>query len=180
MRSTWAQRARAPPWKCFARWLEQPADVVVVGAGGFPKDINLYQAQKALDNARHVVRQNGILVLVADCREGLGEATFESWMRDPGGPDAILRRIRREFVLGGHKAAAVAMTMRQVSISLVSSLQPDFARSLGFTPWPDVNCATQGALKRSGSNPFVLVLPEGGSVLPSIRVTGGADSSGTA
>ena len=31
--------------------LPQPVDIIVVSAGGNPKDVNLYQAQKALDNA---------------------------------------------------------------------------------------------------------------------------------
>jgi lactate racemase len=55
----------------------------------------LYQAQEALDNARHVVRAGGTILLVVECPEGLGHHTFEEWMQDPGGPDAILSRIRR-------------------------------------------------------------------------------------
>jgi len=150
--------------------VQEPADIVVVSAGGFPKDINVYQAQKALDNARRVVRKGGILLLVAECREGLGDDTFEAWMKTPGGPQAILARIRREFVLGGHKAAAVAMAMQQASIYFVSSLEGGYARSLGFSPFADVNTAMEAALKKEvGPNPSILVLPEGGSVLPSVR-----------
>jgi len=165
-----AHRAGCAALDAFGRdTVDQAADIVVVSAGGFPKDINLYQAQKALDNARHVLRQDGILVLVAECREGLGDDTFEAWMKDPGGPDAIVARIRREFVLGGHKAAAVAMAMQQASIYLVSSLDAGYARSLGFTPFSQVQAATDAALAKVGPNPFILVLPEGGSVLPSVR-----------
>ncbi len=42
-----------------------------VSAGGYPKDINLYQAQKALDNASHGVKEGGVLILCAKCAEGL-------------------------------------------------------------------------------------------------------------
>jgi nickel-dependent lactate racemase len=59
--------------------MARPADVVVVSAGGFPKDIDLYQAQKALDNARLAVREGGTIVLVAECRDGLGHALFSKW-----------------------------------------------------------------------------------------------------
>ncbi|MGI6169136.1 MAG: nickel-dependent lactate racemase, partial [Christensenellales bacterium] len=41
------------------------ADIVVVSPGGYPKDLNMYQAQKALDNARHAVRDGGIIVWLA-------------------------------------------------------------------------------------------------------------------
>jgi nickel-dependent lactate racemase len=148
--------------------LDRPADVVVIGAGGSPKDINLYQAQKALDNGRHIVRPGGVLLLVAECPEGLGHHTFEEWMRDPGGVDAILDRIRREFVIGGHKAAAVALAMKQAAVYLVSALPVDLARSLGFVPFSDLGTALGAALGAVGPDPFVAVLPEGGSVLPAV------------
>ena len=150
--------------------VDRPADVVVIGAGGSPKDINLYQAQKALDNGRHIVRPGGVLLLVAECPEGLGHHTFEEWMRDPGGLDGILARIRREFVIGGHKAAAVAMAMKQAVVYLVSSLPHELARSLHFVPFTDLGAAMAAALDAVGPDPFVAILPEGGSVLPSVSV----------
>ncbi|HSB70790.1 MAG TPA: nickel-dependent lactate racemase [Candidatus Methylomirabilis sp.] len=171
-----AHRAGCAALDGFGRaTVPRPADLVVVGAGGYPKDINLYQAQKALDNARQVVRPGGVLVLVAECREGLGNPTFEAWMQDPGGPDAILARIRREFVLGGHKAAAVALAMKQAEIHLVSALERDLARRLGFSPFEEPDAGLAAALTKVGPGPFVVVMPEGGSVLPSV---GGPDGEG--
>ena len=92
--------------------IENPADIVIVSAGGFPKDINLYQAQKALENAVTVVKPGGQIIWVAECREGFGHNTFQEWFV---GMDAtaILARIRREFVLGGHKAAAIARALQK-------------------------------------------------------------------
>jgi nickel-dependent lactate racemase len=164
-----AHRAGCAALDAFGRaTLDRPADVVVIGAGGSPKDINLYQAQKALDNGRHIVRPGGVLLLVAECPEGLGHHTFEEWMRDPGGPDGILARSRREFAIGGHKAAAVAMAMKQAAVYLVSSLPHELARSLHFVPFTDLGTAMTAALGAVGPDPFVAILPEGGSVLPSV------------
>jgi len=56
--------------------IPQKADIVLVSAGGYPKDINLYQAQKALDNAKHAVRKGGIIILVASCKEGMEVRRF--------------------------------------------------------------------------------------------------------
>src|SRR5690606_2904554 len=50
----------------------EPADAVVVSCGGYPKDINLYQANKALDNATQAVKDGGSIILVAECAEGIG------------------------------------------------------------------------------------------------------------
>jgi nickel-dependent lactate racemase len=168
-----AHRAGCAKLDAFGRaTLPRLADVVVVGAGGHPKDLNLYQAQKALDNARLAVRPGGTIVLVAECPEGLGSATFESWMQDPGGPDAILARIRREFVLGGHKAAAIALAMKRAAIYLVSALPEAEARRFGFVPFSGVEAALTAALATAGPRPFVAVMPDGASVLPAVQ--GGA------
>ncbi len=146
--------------------VEHAVDVVVVSAGGYPKDINLYQAQKPLDNACHIVRPGGIIVLVAECAEGLGHPTFEAWMRESGGPDAIIDRIAREFVLGGHKAAAVAKVMKQADIFLVSALPADLVRAIGFRPFESLDKAVRSALDRVDATATVGVMPAGGSVVP--------------
>jgi len=145
------------------------ADLVIASAGGYPKDINLYQAQKALDNARQIVRPGGIILLVAECGEGMGNRVFEEWMEDPGGPDAIVARLRREFVLGGHKAAAIALAMQQADVYLVSEFPQDAARSMGFYPFDFLGDALHAALKRLGSEPSIVVMPEGASTLPGVR-----------
>ncbi len=149
--------------------ISHQADIVLVSAGGYPKDMNLYQAQKALDNAVQAVRPGGVIVLVAECSEGLGNQTFEAWMTAAASPDEILARIQREFVLGGHKAAAVAMAMKRADIYLVSALPPDFARSLGFYPFDNPAEALQSALTQAGSTATLIVLPAGGSVLPIVE-----------
>jgi nickel-dependent lactate racemase len=148
--------------------LAQAADVVLVSAGGHPKDIDLYQAQKALDNAAHAVRDGGIVVLVAACPEGLGNHTFEAWMAGADSPGELLARIRREFVLGGHKAAAVAAVLQRAQIYLFSELSEDVTRRCGMVPFASPGEALAAALAQIGASAQVLVLPQGGSVLPQV------------
>jgi nickel-dependent lactate racemase len=149
--------------------VEHPMDLVIVSGGGFPKDINLYQAQKALENARRIVRPGGIILLVAECAEGMGNSVFEAWMQDPGGPEAIIARIRREFALGGHKAAAIAMTMQHASVFLISELPPGLAQSIGFSPYSDLNSAFQAAVEQLGLAPHIAVMPNGPSTLVTLQ-----------
>ena len=84
------------------------ADIVLVSAGGYPKDVNLYQAQKALDNATYAVRPGGIIILIAECIEGLGNQTFATWMMEARSPDDLLERIQRKF--GTSLAPLVALS----------------------------------------------------------------------
>lgn len=153
--------------------IDRLADVVVVSAGGYPKDLNLYQAQKALDNAQHAVREGGAIVLAAECREGLGEETFAAWMESARRPEDLVERLRARFVLGGHKAAALALTLRRADLHLVSSLSDEHARSLFFLPAPSLDAALAMARAKVGQDARVLVMPNGGSTLPRLRVRSG-------
>jgi nickel-dependent lactate racemase len=142
------------------------ADLVLASAGGHPKDINFYQAQKALDNAACAVRQGGILVLAAMCPEGLGNRTFEEWMTAATCPDDLLERIRQEFVIGGHKAAAVAAVLKRARIYLVSALPEALVRRCGMVPFGDLDSAVKAALGDLGSHARIVAMPQAGSVLP--------------
>jgi nickel-dependent lactate racemase len=155
-----AERGQAP--------ISQLADVVLVSAGGFPKDINLYQAQKALDNAAQAVRVGGVIVLVAECAEGFGNQTFENWMTESPSPDDRLARLQQSFVLGGHKAAAIAAVQKQASVLLVSRLPDDGVRRCGLWPYPDPQRALQAAMAQTAPGASVLVMPQGGAVLPQL------------
>ena len=156
--------------RIYLKELPQAADIVLVSQGGAPKDLNLYQTQKALDNARHAVKQGGVIVLIGSCKEGLGEKVFEQWMTQSESPDAMIERIGRDFQLGGHKAAAIAMTLKKADIYLVSDLADDFVRSIFLTPQPNVQTALDRALEKLGPDATVLAMPYGGFTLP--RITG--------
>ena len=146
--------------------IPQLADIVLASAGGFPKDLDLYQAQKALDNAAHAVRDGGIVILLAECVEGLGNKTFESWMLEARSPEDILTRLQREFALGGHKAAAVASVLKRAAVYLVSALPQELVETCGLRPFAAIEQAIEAALDQIGPTARILVLPEGGSVLP--------------
>ncbi|ABB14055.1 nickel-dependent lactate racemase [Carboxydothermus hydrogenoformans] len=146
--------------------IKEKADIVIVSAGGFPKDINLYQAQKALDNAKHAVKKGGIIILVAACSEGFGEKVFEDWMLSVSRPEDLINRIKERFQLGGHKAAAIAMVLREAEIFLVSELNPDIVRQIFLTPFTSLEQALARAFEKKGPSAKVYVIPYGGATLP--------------
>ena len=152
----------------YLKKLPEPADIVLVSQGGAPKDLNLYQTQKALDNARHAVKEGGVIVLIGSCKEGLGERVFEQWMTTSPSPEYMIERIGRDFQLGGHKAAAIAMTLHKADVYLVSDLDDDFVRSIFLTPQPSVQAALDCAFDKLGTDATVLSMPYGGSTLPRI------------
>ena len=146
--------------------IKERADIVLVSPGGYPKDINLYQAQKGLDNAKHAVKDGGVIILCASCVEGLGNKTFERWMTGFDNVDDLVHEIGVHFELGGHKAAAIGMVMQHCDVYLVSDMEPDFVESLFFKPFSDLATAYAAAEEKLGKDASVIVMPYGGSTLP--------------
>ena len=152
----------------YRKELSEPADIVLVSQGGAPKDLNLYQTQKALDNAKHAVKDGGVIILIGSCKEGLGEKTFEQWMTEADSAHSLIERIGREFKLGGHKAAAIAMVLERAEVDLVSELDDDFVRSIFLVPYHSAQEALDRAFLKLGPDASVLAMPYGGSTLPTV------------
>lgn len=54
-------------------------DTVIVSCGGFPKDINMIQAQKSLDRIVPLVRDGGKIFFFAECQDGYGNKYFQDF-----------------------------------------------------------------------------------------------------
>ena len=146
--------------------IPQKADIVLVSQGGAPKDANLYQTQKALDNAKHAVKKGGTIILMGACPEGLGSKKFESWLVSAPTAHSMVERIGKEFELGGHKAAAIGMVLENAVIDLISEMDPEFVRSIFLNPQPDLGTAFAQAMEKYGDNATVIAMPFGGATLP--------------
>lgn len=136
------------------------ADIVVASCGGYPKDINMYQAQKALDSASLAVKKGGTIVLVAECSEGLGEKTFAEWLLDAACIEDIEKRFFEHFELGGHKAFAICRTLRQADIYLYSSMPDSTVRRMYIQPVHNLQNLLQDLLSKYGPQSSILVMPE--------------------
>ncbi len=144
------------------------ADIVIASPGGFPKDINIYQAQKALDNAQHAVKKGGIIILAAECAEGFGEEVFERWLNDAEQSTDLIRRVEKQFELGGHKAAAIAMVIEKCEVYFVSALKEDVAALTFMKPFANLQEALDKALDAKGRDSKIIVMSHAGSTLPVI------------
>jgi len=146
--------------------IPEKADIVLVSPGGYPKDINLYQAQKALDNAKNAVRNGGSILWIASAKEGLGEKNFEEWMLRHNNPSEMIDHIQKEFVLGGHKAAAIAMVMQKATVILYSELNPDLVRKIKLESTQNPQETLERLINQYGQNASIIAMPYGGATLP--------------
>lgn len=149
--------------------IPKKADIVIVSPGGYPKDINLYQAQKALDNAKHAVRDGGIVIWLASAKEGFGEHVFENWMLGHEKASDMIPHIEKDFQLGGHKAAAIAMVLESARIFLVSDLPDETVLRCHLEPKESLTSAFSDALEILGREASVIAMPFAGSTLPFVN-----------
>ncbi len=140
--------------------IQQPADIVIASCGGYPKDINMYQSQKALDSAALAVKDGGTIILVAECSEGLGEETFEEWIKQAFTIEDIINRFHNSFELGGHKAYAICRTLKKANIILVSSLSQSVVLDMFLQYAENLEDALRIAYKNHGDNPSIIIMPE--------------------
>ena len=150
--------------------VDRRADIVVVSPGGYPADIDLYQAYKALDNALEVVKRNGVLILVAECPEGHGNQVFYDWMTRLDELKKVEREVKRHFELGGHKAYYLLKALKNHKIILVSSLPDYYANGVfKLKTARAVNDALSEAFKNAGSQTRVWAMPQGNFTLPEVK-----------
>ncbi|MBF7097297.1 nickel-dependent lactate racemase family protein [Alkalibacter mobilis] len=146
--------------------LDELGDIVIVSPGGYPKDINMYQAQKALDNAKHAVKNGGVIIWIASCAEGFGEKVFERWIEEATSPESMVKRIEKHFELGGHKAAAISMILEKCEVFMVTDLSDDTVKKAFIRPFDNINKALEAAREKMGSKAKIVLMPFGGSTLP--------------
>jgi lactate racemase len=152
----------------FRVTVDRRAEIVVVSAGGHPSDMNLYQAYKALDNCLDVVKRGGVIILVAQCPEGHGNQVFYDWMTRYGADlRNVEREIKRNFVMGGHKAYYLLKALQNHQIILVSSLPDYYATNIfKLKTSRAINDALNDAWKIAGSASRVWAMPLGNYTLP--------------
>ena len=84
-------------------------------------------------------------------------------------PDEMVTKIQEDFVLGGHKAAAISIVQQNARVMLVSDLDRDFVEQINLEYQPDLQTAFDVAMEAMGEQAKVLVMPYGGSTLPAIK-----------
>lgn len=114
--------------------IEEPYDLVLASAGGFPFDIDLRQAHKGMENAARALRPGGTLIYFAECTDGAGHPAFREWAQKYSNSEEMERELRSQFVVGGHKAYWVKRLGERLRIYLASSLPNIFVQQCHLRP----------------------------------------------
>jgi nickel-dependent lactate racemase len=136
-------------------------ELVVTSCGGFPWDINLIQAHKALEMASFACSPGGTIILLAECGDGLGNKDFLKWF-DSKDSALLEARLRQSYEVNGQTAWSLMLKTEKFQIVLVSSFADDDVRKMRMVPMPTL----YEAIRSIGGNKKGYIMPRGAAVLP--------------
>lgn len=138
---------------------------IVVAVATHPLDHDFYQAQKAIENGKLVLRDGGILILVSACRDGVGNDAFLKIMAAAGSPGRVAEMAREDYRLGYHKAARLAELALRAEMWAVAGVGDEVVRTAFMKPFQQVQKALDTALA-SRPEAEVMVLMDAGTTVP--------------
>ena len=163
---------------------------IVITANPFPMDINLYQAQHALENTMNAVEDGGIMILVSKCWNGVGNPAFLDLLDRVDSFSEVEQKISQEgYRLGDHKAYRMMRLLERVKVWMVSDLDPELVRRTKMRPFRDLQKAIDEAIVVTGGRsdnslsirlntkysirggePRVKVFPQGGMTVAQMEI----------
>jgi nickel-dependent lactate racemase len=154
----------------YGSYIEEEADIVIATAGGFPKDINLYQTGKTMDNAFHAMKKGGVAIILAECPDILEPEEFTQWFNY----DTTLemeKALRENFTIPGWVAFKEVECSNKGSFILMTKPEnAEFARKAKLIPVFSIDEALKLAYEKCGTdNPKVTIMPQGANTFPIIK-----------
>lgn len=145
--------------------IETRREIVIASCGGYPYDINLIQAHKALEMAAHACTDGGTIVLLAECCDGLGQPSFLKWFEEENSR-ALEARLRESYEVNGQTAWSLLTKAERYRIHLVSELPDEDVRTMRMTPARSLT----DALDQIARDTKGYIMPHGARFLPRIKL----------
>lgn len=105
-------------------------DLVIASCGGYPKDINFIQSHKAIEHASKFVRNDGMLIILAECQDGVGSKTFLPWF-EMGNWKKTFDRLAQNYEGNGGTALSMMSKLQRIRILMVTKLSDSICKTIG-------------------------------------------------
>ncbi|MHA2035064.1 MAG: nickel-dependent lactate racemase family protein [Promethearchaeota archaeon] len=148
--------------------INEPYDIVICGNGGYPLDLNLYQAVKSMALGELAVKKNGTIISVNECSDGIGEEMFKKLLFSGKSPEELYNSIiTREIVVPDQwEIQILARILMKTDIFVISKLKEDEIGNIGLKYASNVEEAIKESIKKYGPGARILILPNGPQILP--------------
>ena len=146
---------------------DKKPDVVIVSPGGYPRDFDLHQSQKAIGCAEMLCKEGGMILLLAEMRDGInkpGKVLLEA-----KNPQEVIDRFYQEGYTPQalSKAYMWARALKHYRISILcSKVDEKTLNKMGFEVYDDPASAIEEAIHSYGQDASFMVIPYGSDIIP--------------
>lgn len=145
--------------------IREPADCVIVSAGGYPNDRDFYHTHKSINLAMSALKENGSIILIGKCQGGFGNEKFMELMLG-NKVDQLVDFPEEKIDVGGHRAFLTARILKRHRVFAVTDLDAEMVRKIHFVPVESVEQAIGEVMKTYGDGMKTIIVPNGKAVLP--------------
>ena len=151
--------------------ISEEADIVITSGGGYPLDINLYQTVKGMVGALPAVRKDGMIIIAAECREGIGSKEFLELLTEEEDLDKFIKKIYdgNYFKIDQWELEELAKARRKAEIYLYSEFIKRGRYKIPASTLKVVEYIEEAitlGLKKYGKDSKITVIPQGPYVVP--------------
>lgn len=153
----------------FGIRLKDKAELVIAACGGYPKDINLYQASKALVNAVEAVKRGGYLILLAECKEGIGHPEVKEIIEKYD--DNLMREkvLRKNFTISRYTGYLITKKIENIKLILVTKLETKILSNTEIKVVKNLEQALKIVKSELEQLPESYIMPAAANTLPLFR-----------
>jgi len=156
--------------KHIFRDIKEQYDIVICGNGGYPLDLNLYQAVKSMAIGEMAVKNGGAIISVNECADGIGvgQEKFKELIFSEMTPNKIYEEIlNKDIVVPDQwEIQILARVLMKADVFVISKLKENEIGNIGLKYAETVEDAVNICLNRHGKDASILILPNGPQVLP--------------
>lgn len=150
----------------FGISMQEKAELVFASCGGYPKDINLYQGSKSLVNAVRAVKKGGYLILLSECREGVGHPEVDDIIENYKNNYERENFLRNDFTIARYTGYLITKKIEDINLILVSELDKEILNNTDIKVVKSLDKALQIVKKEYEELPRSYIMPAAANTLP--------------
>lgn len=152
--------------------VDEPFDIVITTNSGYPLDQNLYQTVKGMSAAAEIVKQDGAIIAVSECSDGLpNHGNYADILKARKTPQELLDMINEPSyrLFDQWEAQKQAMIQLKADCYLYSTLDKETVKQAMLKPVENIDETLKQLMEKFGPNARVAVLPLGPLTIPYVK-----------
>lgn len=149
--------------------IQEKGDLVIASCGGYPKDIDLYQASKTLSNAKEAVNEGGTIIILAKCVEGVGHPEVLKIITDYDNNECRERELRRAFTIAKYSGYLICDAAEKYNVILVSDMEKDIFKNSKIQAVNSIEEAFEKCFLKNKEFKKIYIMPNGANTLPMLK-----------